>query len=78
VKTTSQQKENNMTREEFKRLAAGNYALNKSTIDPKEMTNYVDGALYTFDYFEKKNVKEKVNVPSYETHDQIKGTMVHQ
>jgi hypothetical protein len=53
MKTTSQQKDNTMTREDFKRLAAGNYALREQTIDAKEMNTYVEGAIFAYDLLNK-------------------------
>ena len=48
-----------MTREEFKRLAAGNFALSKPTIDAKEMETYVDGAIFAYDSMNKKRTDDK-------------------
>lgn len=49
-----------MTREDFKRLAAGNFAMAKPSIDPKEMSVYVDGAIFAWDHLQKRNITVSV------------------
>lgn len=51
----------NFSREEFKRMAAGNYVLGKSTFDPKMLEAYVDGAMLYWDLQVAKKAKEKVD-----------------
>jgi len=42
-----------MTREEFKRYAAGTFVIGKSSFDHKMLEAYMDGALLAWDTFNK-------------------------
>lgn len=43
-----------MTREEFKRYAAGTFVIGKSSFDHKMLEAYMDGALNAWDMFNKQ------------------------
>lgn len=49
-----------MTREEFKRYAAGTFVIGKSSFDHKMLEAYMDGALLAWDTFNKiKKIEEQ-------------------
>jgi hypothetical protein len=51
-----------MTREEFKRYAAGTFVIGKSSFDHKMLEAYMDGALNAWDMFNKQKKQLKTNL----------------
>ncbi len=61
-----------MEREIFKLIACGQFALSKrqtGTIEIKEMDIFLDGALFTFDFIQKENLKLKMKQHTGEPHE---------
>lgn len=54
----------NLTREEFKLMAAGNFVLGKPSVDIQHMQIYVDAALFAFDFISKKTIESKKRIAS--------------
>lgn len=49
----------NITREEFKLMAAGNFVLGKPSVDIQNLQIYVDAALFAYDFIAKKTIENK-------------------
>lgn len=54
----------NITREEFKLMAAGNFVLGKPSVDIQNLQIYVDAALFTYDFIAKKTIESKKRMSS--------------
>lgn len=52
-----------MNRDDFRKLAAGHFVLNKPSIDTKELNVYVEGAVMAWDYLQKEKYKPQPTVP---------------
>lgn len=57
----------NITREEFKFMAAGNFVLGKPSVDIQHMQIYVDAALFAYDFISKKTIESKKRIASLPT-----------
>lgn len=49
-----------MTREEFKRFAAGQFVIGKPSVDVKELETYTNGAVFAYDELNKKLTTTKI------------------
>lgn len=60
MQISNNSKGENMTREEFKRFAAGQFVLGKASVDTKELETFVNGAVFAWDELNKRNVSNKL------------------